>query len=68
MGSLLGTILNYKKDPMSNVKGPLITLILSVAPIVYELRFHVILEVDVAKSQALSAFFEITTGFSRSYI
>ena len=41
MGSLLGhiseTILNHKRDPMSTSKGPLIKLILTVAPIVVDL-------------------------------
>ena len=34
VGTLLGTILNYKTDPMSTVDGPLISLTLTVAHMV----------------------------------
>ena len=38
LGTILGTILNYKRILMSTAKGPLIRLILTVAHIVIVLR------------------------------
>ena len=34
LGNIMGTMLNYQRDPMSTLEGPLVTLILKVAHLI----------------------------------